>query len=115
MEEREVKSFVVTGHGRIVALGERQRGESRWPRRACGRAKTRLGHTPAGAHALRCSCPNRSSAGCLRCGLQGERAGRPPRISVTIRADQKARVRPLRIWGLRFSAKNAWKILQARK
>ena len=65
-------------------------------------------HSGQVRHGLRFCCLNRPRVGRLRSRFQGEMAGwTPPRISAAMSADQKARVRPLRIWGLRFRAKNA--------
>ena len=80
----------------------------------CGRDGTggdgaRFGHAPAGVlwtYDFAVSTGQGFGGSGLR--FQGELAGMmPSRISAAIRLDQKARVLPVRICGLRFNAKKA--------
>jgi len=81
-----------------VGVGDSEGGVGAW-----------FGHTPTGGHGFTMVLSQAvNGAVRSRLRLHGDRVGlTPSRISAAIRVDQKARVLPLRIWGLRFKAKNA--------
>ena len=74
-----------------------------------GGVRAGFGHSPSGVprtYDVTITTSQRTGRSGLR--YQGELEGlMPSRISAAIRVDQKSRVLPLRIWGLRFKVKNA--------
>ena len=99
--------MVLKDLSRVLGSGRRIAAARRGVREREGMVGARFEHSPAGA-ARNYDFAVTTGAGRSGGRYQGERERlTPSRISAAIRLDQKARVLPLRICGLRFNAKNA--------